>query len=168
MRHQTPLLVALVELREGVLVALDRAVQENPLIERSNRTGDTRPYRFSDVVSQQELHSLALYREFYAELGVEHQIALSSRSRPRALQTELRAWDHTDLQFELLVQRGLTTREAVVLGRVARGQSNKDIAAALGVSDRTIGKHLQRCYRKLAAANRSHAAAIAWDLAPPR
>ncbi len=32
------------------------------------------------------------------------------------------------------------------------------------VSERTIGKHLQRCYRKLGAANRSGAAAtVVWD-----
>ena len=48
---------------------------ENPLVERFGRTRDTRAYRFSDVVSSDELHSLALYREFYAELEVEHQIA---------------------------------------------------------------------------------------------
>ena len=82
-----------------------------------------------------------------------------------ALLAELRAQEHTDLQVERLRQHGLTTREAAVLGRVARGQSNKDIAADFQVSERTIGKHLQRCYRKLNAANRSQAAAIAWDLA---
>ena len=48
---------------------------ENPLIAHFARTGDTRPYRFSDVISRRQLHALALYRECYAEIGLEHQIA---------------------------------------------------------------------------------------------
>jgi DNA-binding NarL/FixJ family response regulator len=175
--------------------------QENPLIERFARTRDSRPYRFSDVVSQDEFHALALYREFYAPLGVEYQVAfvvdvspplyvgialsrgerdytdaerlLLDRARPyliqiyraaiayTALQAKFRS--QTEEQLERLVALGLTTRQAAVLGRLARGQSNRDIAADLGVSERTIGKHLERCYRKLGATNRSQAAAIAWE-----
>jgi DNA-binding NarL/FixJ family response regulator len=56
---------------------------------------------------------------------------------------------------------------AAVLGRVARGQSNKLIAADLNVSERTIGKHLQRCYRKLGTVNRAQAAAIVWEDTTP-
>jgi DNA-binding CsgD family transcriptional regulator len=180
---------------------------ENPLIERFARTRDSRPYRFSDVVSRSELHSLALYREFYAELGVEYQIAfvvkvspplyvgvalsrcardytdaeqtLLDRARPYLIQiyraalthstlaADLRARVPTGVAVERLLERGLTRREAEVLARVARGLSNADIAAELRVSERTVGKHLQRCYRKLDATNRSHAAAIAWGLGQP-
>jgi DNA-binding CsgD family transcriptional regulator len=49
--------------------------EENPLVAHYQRTKDGRPYRFSDLVSQDELHSLDLYREFYGPIGLEHQIA---------------------------------------------------------------------------------------------
>jgi DNA-binding NarL/FixJ family response regulator len=46
---------------------------------------------------------------------------------------------------ERLIEYGLTPREAAVLARVARGLSNADVAAELVISERTVGKHLQRC-----------------------
>jgi DNA-binding NarL/FixJ family response regulator len=61
-----------------------------------------------------------------------------------------------------LLERGLTPAETEVLTHVAHGQSNADIAAALGVSERTIGKHLQRTYHNLGVTNRSQAATLAW------
>lgn len=48
---------------------------ENPLVAHYQRTKDGRPYRFSDLISQDELHSLDLYREFYGPIGLEYQIA---------------------------------------------------------------------------------------------
>ncbi len=63
------------EMSERQHVTFARLALENPLIVRFNRTADTRPYRFSDIVSVKEYHALALYREFYAEIGLEHQIA---------------------------------------------------------------------------------------------
>jgi DNA-binding CsgD family transcriptional regulator len=60
---------------------------------------------------------------------------------------------------------GLTPREASVLSSVAHGRSNADTGAALGISDRTAQKHLERCYRKLGTPDRSAAAQIAWRLA---
>ena len=65
---------------------------------------------------------------------------------------------------ERLIGAGLTPSEAAVLARVARGQSNGDVASALGISERTVGKHLQRCYRKLDVVNRSQAATRAWTI----
>lgn len=52
------------------------------------------------------------------------------------------------------VVRTLTERECEVLNRLAEGRSNKDIADRLGISDRTVQKHLQRIYAKLAVKNR--------------
>jgi DNA-binding CsgD family transcriptional regulator len=55
---------------------------ENPLLQRHQRTRDTRPYRFSDVLAQEELTALALYRHFYAPLGIAHQLAFALPSGP--------------------------------------------------------------------------------------
>jgi DNA-binding CsgD family transcriptional regulator len=57
-----------------------------------------------------------------------------------------------------------------VLALVARGRSNRDAGAILGISDRTVQKHLEHCYRVLDLPGRSAtAAAMIWSLlaAPP-
>jgi DNA-binding CsgD family transcriptional regulator len=59
---------------------------------------------------------------------------------------------------------GLTPREADVVAQLALGRSNADAAAALGVSLRTVHKHLQHAFPKLGVHSRSDAAAKAWDL----
>lgn len=51
----------------------------------------------------------------------------------------------------------LTEREVEVLGRLARGLTNRQIAAALGISVKTVGAHVEHVYAK--AAVRSRAAA---------
>jgi DNA-binding CsgD family transcriptional regulator len=54
---------------------------------------------------------------------------------------------------------GLTRREQQVLGLVAQGRTDHAIAHALGISPRTVGKHLEHCYRKLAVSSRAAAVA---------
>jgi hypothetical protein len=47
------------------------------------------------------------------------------------------------------------------------GVPERDIGDRLGISHRTVQKHLQRCYRQLGVSNRSRAAAIAWSTIDP-
>ena len=56
---------------------------------------------------------------------------------------------------------GLTTREAEVLAGVARGLANKEIAAALRISPRTVEKHIEAILRKSGARSRTHLVALA-------
>jgi DNA-binding CsgD family transcriptional regulator/tetratricopeptide (TPR) repeat protein len=63
---------------------------------------------------------------------------------------------------------GLTAREAEVLDLLARGYTNREIAAALVISAKTASVHVSHILRKLGAPNRVEAAAIAHRLAPPR
>jgi DNA-binding NarL/FixJ family response regulator len=51
----------------------------------------------------------------------------------------------------------LTEREREVLQQVARGNSNKQIAVALSISERTVKFHVSAILRKLNAANRAEA-----------
>jgi DNA-binding CsgD family transcriptional regulator len=62
---------------------------------------------------------------------------------------------------------GLTDREAEVLALVARGLTNREIAATLVISPKTASVHVSHILRKLDAANRLEAAAIAHRLAAP-
>jgi ATP/maltotriose-dependent transcriptional regulator MalT len=54
---------------------------------------------------------------------------------------------------------GLTAREAEVLGLLAAGNSNDEIAAELVISVHTVVRHLQNAYRKIRVRNRAQAAA---------
>jgi DNA-binding CsgD family transcriptional regulator len=62
---------------------------------------------------------------------------------------------------------GLTPREAEVLKLVARGYTNREIAAALVISVKTASVHVSHILSKLDAPNRLEAAAIAHRLIPP-
>ncbi len=61
---------------------------------------------------------------------------------------------------------GLTPREAEVLTLVARGYTNREIAAALVISIKTAGVHVSHILGKLGAANRREAAAIVHRIMP--
>jgi HD-GYP domain-containing protein (c-di-GMP phosphodiesterase class II) len=56
---------------------------------------------------------------------------------------------------------GLTPREVDVVVQLARGRSNPEIAAFLGVSRRTVGSHLEHVYTKLGVSGRTEAALFA-------
>ena len=49
---------------------------------------------------------------------------------------------------------GLTPREVEVLGLIARGASNKEVAAALVISEKTARNHVERTYAKIGVSNR--------------
>ena len=59
---------------------------------------------------------------------------------------------------------GLTGRELQVLQLAALGRTNLAIAHALGISPRTVAKHLEHIYRKLAVTSRT--AAVTRALTP--
>lgn len=56
---------------------------------------------------------------------------------------------------------GLTTREMEVLKEVARGSSNKEIAANLHISVKTVKNHLTNIFLKLEVSDRTQAALLA-------
>jgi DNA-binding CsgD family transcriptional regulator len=58
---------------------------------------------------------------------------------------------------------GLTARELQVLRLVASGKSNKEIAAALVISDHTVARHVQNIFKKLGLASRTAAGAYAFE-----
>jgi two-component system nitrate/nitrite response regulator NarL len=55
----------------------------------------------------------------------------------------------------------LSAREQDILRGIARGESNKEIARALGIAETTVKIHVQHVLRKLDVSSRVHAAVIA-------
>ena len=58
---------------------------------------------------------------------------------------------------------GLTAREADVLRLVASGRTNKEIAAALHLSERTVARHVSNIFIKVGVTTRTAAAAFAYE-----
>ena len=58
---------------------------------------------------------------------------------------------------------GLTKREAEVLGCIAAGASNREVASQLFISDKTVGRHLANIFVKLGVSSRTAAAAWAHE-----
>ena len=52
---------------------------------------------------------------------------------------------------------GLSQRESEVLSHVAKGMTNQAISLMLGISERTVEKHLERVYQKLGVESRTAA-----------
>jgi len=103
----------------------------------------------------------------------------ANRARPFLIQAYLNALAYraaragSEASFltpplEALLASGLTQREAEALRLVALGRSNHHVARTLGISHRTVGKHLERAFRKLGVSDRSMASARVWELAEAR
>ena len=57
----------------------------------------------------------------------------------------------------------LTDRELEVLRLVAAGESNREIAAQLVISEHTVARHLQNIFAKLGVSSRTAAGAFAFE-----
>jgi DNA-binding CsgD family transcriptional regulator len=58
---------------------------------------------------------------------------------------------------------GPTGRELEVLGLVAKGRTNREIAAELSISEHTVRRHLQNLFRRLGVSSRAAATAYALE-----
>jgi ATP/maltotriose-dependent transcriptional regulator MalT len=63
----------------------------------------------------------------------------------------------------LLDAHGLTARELEVLRLVAAGKTNREVASALVISERTVARHLQNIFAKLRVSSRTAASAFAFE-----
>ncbi|MEO3690434.1 response regulator transcription factor [Roseateles paludis] len=66
-----------------------------------------------------------------------------------------------DAPASRIASAALTPREKEVLSWVAKGKTNRDVAEILGMSPRTVNKHLEHVFEKLGVETRAAAAALA-------
>lgn len=103
-----------------------------------------------DVASAREAFR-ALAVDFL-EKPLDHRKLLAAIADAFARQQSLLAADLNRSAVERLLA-GLTPREREVMARVVAGQHNRDIAAELGISPRTVEVHKARMMDKLGVGN---------------
>lgn len=153
-------------------------------------SGDERTVTISsDFYSQREWHQSGMYTDCLSRYGQEYSAILCISSpagrarrlhlargpgrdfdqRDRLLLSLLRPHLdelYQDLQRRRQAESGLTPRQRQVLGLVAAGYSNSDIARKLVVSATTVRTHLENIFRQLNVTNRSAAVAKVFPAAP--
>jgi len=167
----------------------DRFFFAHPLV-RYHGGGGLGAHRISDSVVFATFREGALYAEYYRRIGIDHAMALPLFVGDRTLVSFVlnrRRRDFSDRDRDVLdlaaatlagmyrtvrppppsrpvvahLVATLTARERQVLAWLAAGKTDRDIAAILGCSHRTVQKHLQRIYEKLGVETRT-AAAVRW------
>ena len=73
----------------------------------------------------------------------------------------LRVQAVSDAAPSRLSTASLTPRETEVLSWIAKGKTNRDVGEILGMSPRTVNKHLEHVFEKLGVETRAAAAALA-------
>ena len=73
------------------------------------------------------------------------------------------AWVDSLTEARAPDDHGLTARELEVLRLVAAGKTNREIASALVISERTVARHLQNIFAKLGVSSRTAASAFAFE-----
>lgn len=111
-----------------------------------------KPIRIEEVLARLNTH----VRNARAAREALAQASMQQRPLP------LNASPETDR----LLQASLTPRETEVLTWLARGKTNRDIAEILGMSHRTVNKHLEHIFEKLGVETRAAAAALATRAIP--
>ena len=107
-------------------------------------------------------HSLEIYGGLVALLFSGLGIWLGLKlTRPKVILKEVPVTGPFVLNEARLAELGITPRELEVLGLVAAGMTNKEIAAKLYVSENTVKTHAASVFEKLQAKRRTQAVQIA-------
>jgi DNA-binding CsgD family transcriptional regulator len=140
--------------------------------------------RLSDLLTRRQRMKLEYNALVWRPHGIDDALRIwmpSPRGRARSVYLERSGSNYTDrertlfalirphlsrMRFNAESRRqmngisGLTPREAEVLGLVALGNTNAEIAAALFISPQTVRKHLENIFEKLNVRTRTAAAAF--------
>lgn len=172
-----------------LLAAFRHGAAADPLVAHIAAAGT--PVRRSALQSRAEYHALAVYADVYRRVGADDQLAMAfsagreDGARRRvcvAVNRSGRDFTDTDLDVAAMLRPRLgrtfdrlhrnpparplvSRREAGVLTLLAHGLTNEQIGHRMGISPRTVDKHLQHAYAKLGVRGRVDAA-NAWRSAP--
>jgi HD-GYP domain-containing protein (c-di-GMP phosphodiesterase class II) len=113
------------------------------------------------AMTQERPHRPARTRE-KAEQELRDEVA-NGRLDADAVAAVLAAAGHAPPKVKRELPAGLTDREVEVLGLVAEGCSNKQIAQRLVISRRTAEHHVQQIYTKIGTSSRAAAAMFAME-----
>lgn len=93
--------------------------------------------------------------------GITLEIALSDSDQPTELLVKITEIGEASKVRLIEARSGLTHREAEVLLWVSYGKTNRTISEILGISPRTVNKHLEQIFKKLGVETRAGATALA-------
>jgi DNA-binding CsgD family transcriptional regulator len=169
--------------REAAL--FDRHFHAHPLVREHGRNAGAVTRRVHDLVSAFEFRESGLYNDYYRAIGIDHVMAVPihvdrrllvsfvlNRAKRGFTDAERDALElirpHLGHLYRLCSALGrsgwapaqawqLTAREQDVLRWLSAGKSDRDIGEILGISRRTVHKHLQRIYEKLGVESRTAA-----------
>jgi DNA-binding CsgD family transcriptional regulator len=170
--------------------SFDRHFAEHPLVRYHADTPGGGSHRISDSLSGEQFRETALYHDYYRRIGIDHAVAVPlfvDRGLLVSFVLNRKGSDFSDRECALLdlvraplaglyknlllkskapgfAALPVTPREREVLSWLAAGKTDKDIGDILGMSPRTVQKHLQHIYEKLGVETRTSAVVRAMEL----
>ena len=164
------------------LEVFDRYFYDHPLVREHGRNPTAVTRRIEDLLPSSAFQRTPLFNDYYRAIRIDHVMAVpihvdrhvlvsfvvnrskrgfSDRDRERVEVIR----PHLGHLYRLSARKNealeeieaLTARERDVLGWLGAGKTDKDIAAILAISPRTVQKHLQRIYEKLGVETRTAA-----------
>jgi two-component system, NarL family, response regulator LiaR len=117
-------------------------------------------YRFLVVEHSVEIYG-GLVAAVFAGLGIWLGLTLT-RKKPTTLTKQVLASEAVSFVADQAraSQLGITARELEILGLIATGLSNREIAGRLFISENTVKTHSSRVFDKLGAKRRTQAVQI--------
>jgi pimeloyl-ACP methyl ester carboxylesterase len=97
----------------------------------------------------------------FVPLDSENHILLSGEPAFRQLFEQVHAFVPAAAGADAAAAAGLTVRESQILEKIGHGLDNAQIAAQLGMSEKTVRNHITRLFDKLGVENRSQAMLVA-------
>lgn len=116
-------------------------------------------YRFLVVEYSVEIY-VALVAALFAGIGIWLGLTLTRKPTTIIKEIPVPATDPFAVDQNRLSELGITARELEILGLIAKGLSNREIAAQLFVSENTVKTHSSRLFDKLGAKRRTQAVQI--------
>lgn len=121
-------------------------------------------YRFLVIEHSLEIYG-ALVAAIFAAVGIWLGLKLTGKEQVVVVkEVPVPATAPFTLNQQKLGDLGITPRELEILGLIAQGLSNREIAERLFVSENTVKTHSSRLFEKLSAKRRTQAVQLGKEL----